>query len=71
MSRRARNPPAADAAPTGENKATTAGVRALVLHDSVYGRCGQVKEFPADEVEALRLAGYVDPHPNAVASAGG
>jgi len=62
MSRKARNEPAA-AAPEV--------VRALVLHNSVYGRCGQVKEFPADVVKALRLAGFIDPHPNAVASVEG
>lgn len=46
-------------------------VRALVLHDSIYGKCGEVREFAGDQVDALRGAGYIDPHPNAVASAGG
>lgn len=45
-------------------------VMALVLHDSIYGKCGEVREFAADQVDALRGAGYIDPHPNAVASAG-
>lgn len=44
-------------------------VEALVLSDSVYGKCGEVKEFPAGQVEAIRAAGYIDPHPNAVKSA--
>lgn len=46
-------------------------VKALVLHDSIYGKCGEVREFAGDQVDALRGAGYIDPHPNAVASAGG
>lgn len=46
-------------------------VRALVLHDSIYGKCGEVREFDAALVEALKDAGYIDPHPNAVASVGG
>lgn len=76
MSRRDRYEPAPAAPdqPIIDNEpapAAPALVRALVLHSSVYGRCGEVKEFPADEVEALRLAGFVDTHPNAIASAGG
>ncbi|WP_241122390.1 hypothetical protein [Achromobacter xylosoxidans] len=46
-------------------------VLALVLHDSIYGKCGEVREFDAALVAALKDAGYIDPHPNAVASAGG
>lgn len=48
-----------------------ASVRALVLHDSIYGKCGEVREFDLALVAALKDAGYIDPHPNAVASAGG
>ena len=46
-------------------------VRALVLYDSVYGKCGEVKPFRADQVEDIADAGFIDAHPNAVASAGG
>ncbi len=46
-------------------------VPALVLYDSVYGKCGEVKPFAAEEVEAIAAAGFIDAHPNAVASAGG
>ena len=46
-------------------------VPALVLHDSVYGKCGEVKQFPADAVEGIAAAGYIDPHPNAIKSAEG
>lgn len=46
-------------------------IRALVLHDSIYGKCGEVREFDAALVAALKDAGYIDPHPNAVAFAGG
>ena len=46
-------------------------VRALVLYDSVYGKCGEVKPFRADQVEDIAAAGFIDAHPNAVASAGG
>ncbi|MCS3505011.1 hypothetical protein [Achromobacter sp. JUb104] len=46
-------------------------VKALVLHDSIYGKCGEVREFDADHVSALKGAGYIDPHPKAVESAGG
>lgn len=44
-------------------------VEALVLSDSFYGKCGEVKRFHKDEVEAIAAAGYIDPHPNAVTSA--
>lgn len=46
-------------------------VKALVLHDSIYGKCGEVREFDAEHVSALKAAGYIDPHPKAVESAGG
>lgn len=49
--------------------APSASVPALVLHDSVYGKCGEVKEFPADQAAAIAAAGYIDTHPNAIASA--
>lgn len=43
-------------------------VLALVLSDSVYGKCGEVKRFAADLAPAIAAAGYIDTHPNAVAS---
>lgn len=52
----------------GEDEGNT--VLALVLSDSVYGKCGEVKRFPADLAPAIAAAGYIDTHPNAVASAG-
>lgn len=58
---------AAAAPPTSEGES----VLALVLHDSIYGKCGEVREFDVALVAALKDAGYIDPHPNAVASAGG
>lgn len=61
---------AADLSPLAHEQDTRQWVRALVLHDSIYGKCGEVREFAADQVDALRGAGYIDPHPNAVASAG-
>lgn len=54
-----------------EEKKGAKTVAALVLSDCVYGKCGEVKEFAADEVEAIAAAGYIDPHPNAVKSAKG
>lgn len=45
--------------------------RALVLRDSEYGRCGQVRPFDAALVAGLEQAGLIDSHPAAVASAGG
>ncbi|MFE0784067.1 MULTISPECIES: hypothetical protein [Pseudomonadota] len=59
-------PPAGD----GGDAEPAERVKALVLHDSIYGKCGEVREFAADQVDALRRAGYIDPHPNAVALAG-
>lgn len=58
------------AAPTPEPGARE-WVKALVLHDSIYGKCGEVREFEAKQVPALKGAGYIDPHPKAVESAGG
>lgn len=46
-----------------------ATVKALVLFDSVYGKCGEVKDFPVETVEGIAAAGYIDPHPNAIKSA--
>lgn len=46
-------------------------VKALVLHDSIYGKCGEVREFDSEHAPALKGAGYIDPHPKAVESAGG
>lgn len=45
-----------------------ATVKALVLFDSVYGKCGEVKDFPAETVEGIAAAGYIDAHPKAVAA---
>lgn len=73
------DPGATPAAPSEETALAAAvpppsegeSVRALVLHDSIYGKCGEVREFDVALVAALKDAGYIDPHPNAVASAGG
>lgn len=46
-----------------------ATVKALVLFDSVHGKCGEVKDFPVETVEGIAAAGYIDPHPNAIKSA--
>lgn len=43
-------------------------VRALVLSDCVYGKCGEVKSFEEVEAKAIEAAGYIDTHPNAVKS---
>lgn len=45
-------------------------VRALVLLDCIYGKCGEVKEFDVSEVDAIAAAGYIDPHPNAISGRG-
>ena len=45
-----------------------ATVKALVLFDSVYGKCGEVKDFPVETVEGIAAAGYIDVHPKAVAA---
>lgn len=62
-------PPAPQPAATGFESLER--VKALVLHDSIYGKCGEVREFDAEHVPALKGAGYIDPHPKAVESAGG
>ena len=64
-------PGAADLSPLAHEQGTRQLVRALVLHDSIYGKCGEVREFAAEHVPALKGAGYIDPHPKAVESAGG
>lgn len=46
-------------------------VKALVLSDCIYGKCGEVMDFPADQVEAIAAAGYIDAHPNAIKSVEG
>ncbi|KAB7769358.1 hypothetical protein [Xanthomonas maliensis] len=45
--------------------------QALVLRDSPYGKCGQVRPFDAALVEGLEQAGLIDSHPAAVQSAEG
>lgn len=52
-------------------KAEPQTVKALVLYDSVYGKCGEVAEFDANEAKQIEAAGFIDTHPNAVASAQG
>ncbi|KUJ05912.1 hypothetical protein AR275_20135 [Stenotrophomonas maltophilia] len=44
-------------------------VPALVLSNNHLGRVGQVIQVNAAHVEALRLGGLIDPHPNAIKSA--
>ncbi len=48
-----------------------AKVRALVLSDNAFGRCGEVREFEAAHAGAIEAGGFIDTHPNAVASAEG
>jgi len=48
-----------------------ARVRALVLSDNAFGRCGEVREFEAAHAAAIEAGGFIDTHPNAVASAEG
>lgn len=48
-----------------------AKVRALVLSDNAFGRCGEVREFEAAHAAAIEAGGFIDTHPNAVASAEG
>ncbi|AMV02121.1 hypothetical protein [Xanthomonas citri] len=45
--------------------------QALVLRDSPYGKCGQVRAFDAALVDGLERAGLIDSHPAAVQSAEG
>lgn len=44
-------------------------VPALVLSNNHLGKVGQVIQVNAAHVEALRLGGLIDPHPNAIKSA--
>lgn len=60
---------AAAEADAAEKKWQAESVEALVLSDSIYGKCGEVKRFHKSEVKAIAAAGYVDPHPNAVKAA--
>jgi len=46
-------------------------VRVLVLSDSAFGRCGEVREFDAAHAAVIEAGGFIDTHPNAVASAEG
>lgn len=64
-------PGAADLSELAPEQETRKWVKALVLHDSIYGKCGEVREFDTEHVPALKGAGYIDPHPKAVESAGG
>lgn len=56
-------PPEELAPPHGET------VPALVLSGNHLGKVGQVIQVNAAHVEALRLGGLIDPHPNAIKSA--
>lgn len=56
-------PPEELASPDGET------VPALVLSNNHLGEVGQVIQVNAAHVEALRLGGLIDPHPNAIKSA--
>lgn len=64
-------PPAAPETRPAEAVPAAAGptVDALVLFDSVYGKCGEVRAFDASTADAIAAAGFIDTHPNAVASA--
>ncbi|WP_414497229.1 hypothetical protein [Stenotrophomonas maltophilia] len=44
-------------------------VPVLVLSNNHLGKVGQVIQVNAAHVEALRLGGLIDPHPNAIKSA--
>lgn len=46
-------------------------VWALVLSDGPFGRCGDVREFDATYAADIEAGGFIDTHPNAVASAKG
>jgi hypothetical protein len=46
-------------------------VRGLVLSDNAFGRCGEVREFEAAHAAVIEAGGFIDTHPNAVASAEG
>lgn len=62
----------ADTSPTPADTlaATAETVEVLVLSDNHLGKVGQVIEVDAAHVEALRLGGLIDPHPNAIKAAG-
>lgn len=66
------DPPADDAPPDKPESnppPAAATVRALVLSDSPFGRCGEVREFDAAHAGTIEAGGFIDTHPNAVASA--
>lgn len=48
---------------------TSEKVLALVLSDGPFGRCGEVREFDAAHAAEIEAGGFIDTHPNAVASA--
>lgn len=60
-----------DLTPPDEEPAPPDGetVPALVLSNNHLGKVGQVIQVNAAHVEALRLGGLIDPHPNAIKSA--
>ncbi|OBU62146.1 hypothetical protein [Stenotrophomonas maltophilia] len=60
-----------DLPPPDEELAPPEGetVPALVLSDNHLGKVGEVIQVNAAHVEALRLGGLIDPHPNAIKSA--
>ena len=60
-----------DLTPPDEEPAPPEGetVPALVLSNNHLGKVGQVIQVNAAHVEALRLGGLIDPHPNAIKSA--
>ncbi len=58
-------------APQPQPPEPTAMVQALVLSDGPFGRCGDVREFDAVHAAAIEAGGFIDAHPNAVASAKG
>jgi len=60
-----------DAADASGDAGSPQKVLALVLLDCHYGKCGEVKEFDVVQANALRVGGYIDTHPNAVAWAKG
>lgn len=55
----------------GDDESPDEEVLGLVLLDCLYGKCGEVKPFAAAQAHELRVAGYIDTHPNAVAWAKG
>ena len=59
-----------DALPPDEELAPSNSetVPALVLSDNHLGKVGDVIQVEAAHVEALRLGGLIDPHPNAIKS---